>query len=125
MLLRAGNLLRRRIVSAKLTAPTSLADHTQQYFNSKKLMDFASQACVPFTFGGRPINQVIIRLTDGITKKTIKQTYNEASHYLHNPHNKTILLGSLGCLLIQTFHQNLQSWPKGMRSVVQSKVLIR
>ena len=55
MLLRAaGNLLRRRIVSAKLAVPALLADHTQHYFNSEKLMDFASQACVTLTFGGRP-----------------------------------------------------------------------
>jgi len=54
MLLRAWNLLRRRIVSVKLTLPALLADHTQQYFNWEKLMDFASQARVPFTFGGRP-----------------------------------------------------------------------
>jgi hypothetical protein len=47
MLLRAGNLLRRRIVSAKLTVPASLADHTQQYFNSEKINGFGKPGVCP------------------------------------------------------------------------------
>lgn len=88
MLLRAGNLLRRRIISAKLTVPALLADHTQQCFNWEKLMDLQARRLSHSHLAEDRINQVIIWMTNGITKKTIKEIYNEASHYLHNPHNK-------------------------------------
>jgi hypothetical protein len=63
-------------------------------------------------------------MADEITEKTIKQIYNEASHYLHNPYNQN---NTLIFFRLSRFNINLPSKPpklaKGMRSVVQSRVL--